>query len=51
MSTRELPTVPQAEEGIEEARWLDAEEVTQALIDTYPNIRKTMELYLEKYAL
>lgn len=51
MSTRELPTVPQAEEGIEEARWLDAEEVTQTLIDTYPNIRETMELYLEKYAL
>lgn len=50
MTTDELPTAPQTEEGIEEARWLSAGEIRQALEDTYPNIREIMEIYLEKYA-
>ena len=49
MATDELSTTPQAEEGIEEARWLAAGEIRQALKDTYPNIREIMEFYLEKY--
>lgn len=49
MATDELPTTPQTEEGIEEARWLSAGDIRQALQDTYPNIREIMEIYLEKH--
>ncbi len=36
-STKQL--LPQAEEGIEDARWMKKEEVTEALKNTYPSIK------------
>lgn len=38
-----LPTVPQREEGIDEARWCDAEEVRSLLADAFPTIRRVAE--------
>lgn len=42
---------PQAEEDIEEVRWMNPREVRLALHNSYPSIRYVFKRYYEMYAV
>ena len=51
MTTEQTQLHPQSEEDILSAEWLDSTALAQAMNDTYPNIRETLQTYLSQYPL
>ncbi|MBQ1968425.1 MAG: NUDIX domain-containing protein [Flavobacteriales bacterium] len=49
MSTDDVELSPQLEEGIDEARWYDREDLDNPLGNTYASIRNTFSHYRKKY--